>query len=110
MNSCDKPSIFSMILLLGIYQNILVNSEEVFFNGTHSMKPNQKRIEVTTVRIAEVFNLKSNSSNTTFVVKEKTAKHFVTSTPSLKVELIPTAKIDAQILRKKKQPQQQQVA
>ena len=110
MNSCDKPSIFAMILLLGIYQRVLVNSEEVFFNGTHSMKPNKNKVEVTTVRIAEVFNLKSNLTNPTFVVKEKTAKHFVTSTPSLKADLIPIAKIDAQILRKKKQPQQQHVA
>lgn len=105
MTSCDKPKVFELILFLGINLQFLVNSEEVFFNGTHSLKTNQTKIEVTTVKIAEIVNLKSNRANTTFVVKEKTAKHFVKSTPSSKVDLIPAAKIDAQIVKKKKQPQ-----
>lgn len=104
MSSFFKSKALALILFVGINLQLLVNSEEVFFNGTHSLKPNQTKIEVTTVRIAEIVNFKSNSANTTFVVKEKTAKHFVTSTPISKIDLIPTAKIDAQIVRKKKLP------
>lgn len=107
MTSCDTPQIFVLVLLLGNNLLFLVNSEEVLFNGTHSLKTNQTKIEVTTVKIAEIISLQSNSTNTTFVVKEKTAKHFVTSTPSSKVELIPTARIDAQIVNKKKQSKHQ---
>lgn len=105
MISYDKLNLFALVLLLGISLQFLVNSEEVFFNGTHSLKPNQTKIEVTTVRIAEIVNFQSNFANTTFVVKEKTAKHFVTSTQNSKVDLIPIAKIDGQIMKKKKQPQ-----
>lgn len=80
----------------------LVKSEEVYYNGTHSLKTNQTKVEVTTVKIAEITRLKSNSTNATFVVKEKTAKHFVTSTLSSKVVLIPPAKIEAQIVNHNK--------
>lgn len=80
---------------------IIVNCEEIFFNGTHKLPKNQTKVEVTTVKIAEIINLKSDSANTTIVLKEKTAKHFVTSTTSSKVVLIPPAKIIAQIVKKK---------
>jgi hypothetical protein len=79
----------------------LVNSEEIFFNGTHNLPKNHTKVEVTTVKIAEIINHKSSSSNATIVVREKTAQHFVTSTASSKVVLIPPAKIDSQIVRKK---------
>lgn len=78
-----------------------VNSEEIFFNGTHKLPDNRTKVEVTTVKIAEIINLKRDSVNTTIVLKEKTAKHFVTSTTSSKVVLIPPAKIIAQIVKKK---------
>lgn len=81
----------------------IVHCEELIFNGTHSMNLNQTKVEVTTVRIAEVFSLKNNSTGkSTVVVKEKTAKHFITSTPNTKAVLIPPAKIGAQIMNKKK--------
>lgn len=97
----NKSKDFAVVLLLGIHL-LLIQSEEVFFNGTHRLKNNQTKYEVTTVRIAEILNLKSNSTNTSFVVKEKTAKHFIKSTPNSNIVLIPPAKADSQIVHKKK--------
>lgn len=91
-----------VIILSGFNFKLLVKSEEVYYNGTHSLKSNQTKVEVTTVKIAEISRLKSDSTNATFVVKEKTAKHFVTSTISSKVVLIPPAKIEAQIVNHNK--------
>lgn len=92
---------FAMILaVLGICLQLLaVHSEEVFFNGSGGFRGNKTTIEVTTVKIAEIVNLKSKTISTTIVLKEKTAKHFVTPTSS-KVVLIPPAQIVAQIVRK----------
>lgn len=92
-----------MILLLEINLLLSVKPEEVYFshNGTHSLNQNITKVEVTTVRIAQIVNYKSYSTNTTVVVKEKTAKHFVTSTPNSKAVLIPPAKIDSQIVNKR---------
>lgn len=97
----DNLTRFSVILFLGISsQLVTVHCEEVLFNGTHRL--NQTMIEVTTVKIAEIVNLRVNSANTTtIIVKEKTAKHFAKSTLSPKVVLIPPAKVGAQIVASK---------
>jgi hypothetical protein len=73
----------------------IVESEDI----SHPL--NQTKFEVTTVKIAEIINLKNNSTNTTIVLKEKTAKHFLTTTTNTRVVLIPPAMINAQIVRKK---------
>lgn len=75
---------------------IAVQAEEVFFNGTHRIANQTKaHVEVTTVKIAEIANIKSNS---TVVLKAKTAIHYAKPTvPSTKLILIPPAKIGAQI-------------
>lgn len=77
------------------------NCEEIVFNGTHHLPLNHSTVEVTTVKIAEIITLNNNSTNTTVFLKEKTALHFLATTKSSKVVLIPPAKIDAQIVKKK---------
>lgn len=84
--------------LLWFFINLIaVCSEEVFFNGTHRIV-NQTNpiVEVTTVKIAEIVNIKTN---TTIVLKAKTAKHFMKpTTKRTKLFLIPPARISAQII------------
>jgi hypothetical protein len=91
-----------ILLILSVLVNFLVvDSSELFYNGTH--RTNLTKVEVTTVRIAEIVNLHNNSTNSTLVLKEMTAKHFVTPTmKTTKAILIPPAMINAQI-RKHKQ-------
>lgn len=105
----NKSKDLAMILVLTIHL-LVVQTEEVYFNGTHRLKDNQTKIEVTTVKIAEVLKLKNNSTNTRLVVKEKTAKHFVNLTPKSNIVLIPPAKTNAQIVHKKNFSVQHRVA
>lgn len=91
-----------MMKLLWLFINLVaVYSEEVFFNGTHRIV-NQTNavVEVTTVKIAEIVNIKTASSaNTTIVLRVKTAKHFMKpTTMRTKLVLIPPARIGAQII------------
>lgn len=101
MNFRGKFRAIFIVFIIAIEDDIQASSEEFVFNGTHHLPLNHSKIEVTTVKIAEVINLQVNSSNTTLVLKEKTAKHFLSTTTSSKVVLIPPAKIDSQIVRKK---------
>lgn len=91
----------SVLIIININCFVVTSEEVFFFNGTHSYPRNHTKREVTTVKIAEINYLKNSSTNTAVVLKEKTAKHFVTSTFSSKVVLIPPAKINAQIMKKK---------
>lgn len=90
--------LFAAVLL--IVQLAIVSSEEVYFNGTHRLPQNITKVEVTTVKIAEIVSFQGNSTKKTIVLRQKTAKHFVTSTPNSKVVLIPPAMIGSQIVEK----------
>lgn len=95
IQTLDKLPEFPRLLPILITLQLLhVATEQLFFNGTHSVRKNHT-IEVTTVKIAEIVNLKVN--NNTIFLKEKTAKHFVNPTPNSKIALVPTSKIDARI-------------
>lgn len=100
MKLCNQLSFIQLRLVLLALP--IVYCEELLFNGTH-LNVNQTKVEVTTVKIAEIVSLRNDSKHdSTRVIKEKTAKHFVTSTVNPKVVLIPPAKIDAQIVKKEK--------
>lgn len=94
-------NVFAIVLVAINLKLLTAHPEEVYFNGTHRLA-NQTKIEVTTVRIAEIVNLNINSINTTMILKEKTAKHFVATTKNSRVVLIPPAMIDAQIRNHRK--------
>jgi hypothetical protein len=86
------------VLVFLLWMLTIARSEDI----PHPHNPlNQTKFEVTTIKIAEIINLKNNSTNTTIVLKEKTAKHFLTTTTNTRVLLIPPAMINAQIVRKK---------
>lgn len=101
-------ALFSKVILPGIVFHFLIVVSGGKFNVTTTHEPleaviiNGTRVEVTTVKIAEVSNHHRNSKNMT-ILKSITARHFTTSTQASRVILIPPANHTAQIGKRKKE-------
>jgi hypothetical protein len=90
----------SKVVLPGIIFQLLIAVSDGKLNVTTTQPPleavviNGTRVEVTTVKIAEIAS--HHHSNAT-VLKAVTARHFTTSTPTARVILIPPANHTSQI-------------
>lgn len=95
----------SKVVLPGIIFHLLIAVSDGKLNVTTTQAPleavviNGTRVEVTTVKIAEISHHLRNTTDTT-ILKAITARHFTTSTPMSRVILIPPANHTSQIRKK----------
>lgn len=95
----------SKVILPGIIFHLLIALSDGKLNVTTTQAPleaviiNGTRVEVTTVKIAEIANHAKDAT----ILKAITARHFTTSTPATRVILIPPANHTSQIIKHRKE-------